>query len=116
MPLDGTNYVQQDSEVVTVLKKARELVQTPCKWSYGKGGWFDNTYCVGRAILAAQGVYEWSAAADERAMRVFAGAVGARVYSRPHGSIAKWNDAAGRTHEEILDGFDKAIILAGGTP
>ena len=29
-------------------------------------------------------------------------------------SIQRWNDAAGRTHDEVLDAFDRAIVIARG--
>lgn len=118
MPLDGDikNFVKTDSEVVTVLKKARELVRVPCKWAHGEGGFGTDTYCVGRAIFNAQGFDGWNGPTDLRAIRTFADAVGAKVYDDPRGPVACWNDAEGRTHGEIIEGFDKAIILAGGRP
>jgi hypothetical protein len=113
MPFDAT---PADSEVVTVLKKARSLVSEPCNWCPDGGGWAQKTYCVGRAILTAQGYYFWNRPPDARALETFCQANGIKPRSSVTGAIAARNDIEGRTHDQILAGFDRAIILAGGTP
>ena len=106
MPFDASPV---ESEVVTVLKKARALIDSPEKWckrALERNG----AYCaLGAMNFAATGdVFGDNGGAS----RVLMNAVGEAT----EGWVASWNNAPERTHAEVMEAFDKAIILAGGTP
>jgi hypothetical protein len=101
MPFDASPV---ESEVVTVLKKARALIDRPEKWCKGGYGESDQ-HCAFAAISRAGGRLNRVVAASLQLEQ----AIG-------HKHIEAWNDALHRTHAEVMGAFDKAIILAGGTP
>jgi hypothetical protein len=104
MPFDFAP-TKPDSEVVTMLRKARALIEDRSNWrpKAAMGG----PFCTLGAI--------WHVA---DAAEVFSGEI-QEIFRRANGipefgDIGNWNDA--QTHEGVLSGFDRAIILAGGTP
>jgi hypothetical protein len=103
---------------VDILKAAKEKIATPDKWTQGAYAKDANGYAVVEtsnkaacfcslgAIYAAnprkEGTPNWDA---QLAARDLASVVGKQ-------SIVNWNDEEGRTHEEVLAAFDKAIERA----
>jgi hypothetical protein len=88
---------------VEVLRAARARIET--SWVQAdEGGYVGSpNYC---ALLATSGLAdsnkEWQA--DEYVQR----AIGTDSAT----GVAGWNDAPGRTREEVIEAFDKAIALA----
>lgn len=104
MPFDATP-ITQDNETVTVLKKARALIEDRTNWrpKAAMGGPFCTLGAIWHVADAAD---IFSVGTEE----IFRRANGLPEFS----DIGSWNDA--QTHEGVLAGFDKAIILAGGAP
>lgn len=114
MPFDATP-VKQDSEVVTVLKKAREinpiglalrrardLIEEPRHWrkrSYGAWPWSRSWCGIGALRKVALGTLEY-----DPAYRIL------NSVAPPYFSV--WNDAPERTHADVMAAFDRAIDLA----
>ena len=112
MPLDGDikNFVKTDSEVVTVLKKARALIDRPEKWC--KNALYrGDARCLRGAIWDASGESYPVASRAERALGFKSGRG-----ERWDVCLPAWNNAEERTHAEIMAALDRAIILAGGEP
>lgn len=96
---------------VEILRAARKLIENPANWSKRHGFGDRWHYCADGACRAA-------ANGPDRAVimpPVGSGYVPARNYlweASGAENIWVWNDAAERTHPEILAAFDKAIALA----
>jgi hypothetical protein len=98
-----------------ILTTARALIEKPERWTRNAyrrdakgdlcGQEFAVCWCATGALSQASrqlGVTgDWNSAYD-----LLAAAVGGK-------SVEEWNDARSRTHDQILEGFDKAIALAG---
>ena len=110
MPLDGDikNFVKTDSEVVTVLKKARALIDVPGNWSQCGGGWSRGQYCVGRAIFVSMGIHSW----PDDTSKIPAYETFCAANPEVGVAVAFWNDNLNRTLPEVLAAFDRAIALA----
>jgi hypothetical protein len=99
-----------------ILRKARALIETK--------GW--TQHAIGRRpdgspIHLADNLPQASCFCAEGAILMVAGlSYGRREFTRSAGTVDRavglrlhqWNDAPGRTREEVLDAFDKAIALA----
>jgi hypothetical protein len=99
-----------------ILKGARDLVAAKwIKFTYGDG---DRGYCAVGAVYASEQTLFWRARNHEEDPLLDCPAEYflCRVIdpdSHPDDvSITRWNDAPERTHEEVLEAFDKAIELA----
>jgi len=102
----------------TILIKARELIATKGwtqgRWALdaaGKPAMADEhatCFCSWGAIVTAARGFGWDSEAEYTACCVFAEAIGAGDTGR----LIKWNDAPGRTKEEVLAAFDRAIEAA----
>lgn len=116
MPFDGKNFTQTDSEVVTVLKKARALIDSPEKWCRGDQGInaTDPHCALGAIHHAAFG----KVVGCDRSKRYWTPLFEA-IGKPPHDfneawALAEWNNS--HSHAEVMEAFDRAIILAGGMP
>ena len=110
MPFDGKDFVKTDSEVVTVLRKARALIENPELW-WRPHAPARTPFCVSNTISEIMGDADFNGSyTPARALLMRAVGVSAL------GELFNWNDAEGRTHAEVMEAFDRAIILAGGTP
>ncbi len=90
------------NDLKEALIAARKNVDSPEKWIKGALKGKNNTYCTVGAIHKLD--IPCSLHFDiSRTMR--------RITETE--SLSSWNDAPERTHQDILDLFDKAIILAG---
>jgi len=99
---------------VDVLRKAKALIE--------EKGWHQGAYqgptgclCVRGACYAAAGLdlaspeFDSAAAMDAETAQYL---LGEQVDVHLLGSLAAWNDRPGRTKEEVIAAFDKAIALA----
>lgn len=96
------------------LQKAKELISTPEKWAQGDIAFDSNgeptsalsicaeRWCSLGAIVRVDGGVNYTFG---NSRRMLSDALSGN-------KIADWNDATGRTHEEVMDAFDRAIALA----
>lgn len=100
----------QPTSVAAVLHAAADLLEKPGAWTQGdycrNGG-----MCVAGALNVASGFRSDNGTATD-AGRAFAAALG---LSRPEG-IAPWNDAPGRTQEEVVAALREAARKADAAP
>lgn len=90
-----------------VLIKARALIADPAKWGKGPRGRHYtrrplDTCCAAEAIEDCEPANYSNRVTAIRALQKATG----------HPTIWVWNDAAERTHAEVLAAFDKAIASA----
>lgn len=92
------------SDVLTVLRGAREMLEPPGAWIQGRYCNDDRTcFC----ILGALGVADRNDATDPSLRIIIALR---RVLPPYHGDlISDWNDARGRTQADVLALLDQAI-------
>lgn len=95
-----------------ILRKARDLISVPERWTKGElarsaGGYKVSPrssnatcWCIEGALIKASGEWAYETRAIKLMMQI--------VNSVLHG----WNDAPKRTHAEVLGAFDHAIALA----
>jgi hypothetical protein len=113
MPLDATTFDQQDA-ALDVLRRMRELVSRPSGW-WRRCRTIDESYCLSEALLAAcseisaGGPFRWDVWRTART------AICALI---PNGdrwfAIIDYNDARGRTQEEVVGLLDRAIAMREG--
>lgn len=82
---------------------ARKKVELPQQWAQGETAFQTGHSCSLLALEHSTVTLEESF----QAKNYFYKAIGGQA------SIAEWNDAPERTHEDVLAAFDKAIELAG---
>ena len=100
-----------------ILKSAKEVIAHPNQWIQGMssadedGDFADvldaKCFCMYGALLKAKNVR--ASGRDDavaESHRYLCQAVGISV------GIGNWNDYTYRTHKEVMDAFDKAILLA----
>lgn len=107
--------LEQRSGTADVLRRARALIDRPEKWCKrelmdGRGA-----MCIFGAINAAARGHAWKWSGNypnylDDTHRALASAIG---YKNP-GLAPHWNNAPGRTHEEVMEAFDRAIALEEG--
>lgn len=110
MPFDFAP-TKPDSEVVTVLRKARALIDSPEKWCKVDFSQNDERFCIVGAIIRSVRIYD-----HNEAMRTIDRVTAPLKQAAGQTTLMCWNDAPERTHAEVMEAFDRAIILAGGTP
>lgn len=96
---------------VEVLIAARELISVPERWTQGKY-WRDKN---GEYLPGDSTPICWCAWGAVRHCGDYPNiqlALSFLIRAANVGGIADWNDAACRTHAEVLAAFDKAIELA----
>lgn len=92
------------TKIADILRNGKLLIETH-GWGQGDGAMPPRGgYCVLTAIAGDKDTYHYDA------IRVFERANNLDTESAP--AIYDWNDAPGRTKEEVLAAFDKAIALA----
>jgi len=107
MPLDGSTY---ETEETRWLMEGRENL---LRWGWcqnaaqGLGG----TVCM----LAALPIWGRSFEPMARAERILLAAIEALGYPRAT-SAAGWQDASGRTIDEVLAVYSRAIVISRGEP
>jgi hypothetical protein len=107
MPFDGTEINATTARLI----KGRELIQNEGWCSKGEGEPSSGPHCVVAAIVRCDRLDRLDG--DMPALEAFAEANGIKVKQGRVGiQIGKWNDAAGRTLEEIYTAFDRAIAFA----
>jgi hypothetical protein len=97
------------NSVTEVLRSARELITDRKNWTQGHfvrvredgGECFCAEGAIDRVLYLADVETNWRE--FYRPLRT--------VIGSPYHSIVLWNDQDGRTHEEVLAAFDKAIEL-----
>lgn len=89
------------NDLKKALIAARSNIDTPEKWIKGALKGENNTCCTVGAIYKVSPI----ASLHYRIMRILVKITG-------NNSLAAWNDAEERTHQDILDLFDKAIAIA----
>lgn len=102
MPFDGT----QLDEVTLLLIRGREAIERGwCQGSYAKG----DAVCMEGAVGRRNG-YCLSSVIKHAIDRLRANAISSmkRSFELPT-ELTTWNDAPGRTKEEVLAAFDRAI-------
>jgi hypothetical protein len=87
---------------VKILRDARALLVIK-GWIQGGHGDDIRGYCASGAIMAAMGQRHGG---DSRECQV---CIVCDIVSTPLVPLARWNDAFGRTKQEVLAAFDKAI-------
>lgn len=96
---------------VEVLKRARETISKPERWTQGAYARDARGYPIGvghsdAVCFCATGAIARGAPDPEaRALAQ----MGVRIGRRPVEGLAAWNDAPERTHAEVLAAFDSAI-------
>jgi hypothetical protein len=106
MPLDGSNFEQQD-EVLDLLRRARDLISQPGKWHQG------DFYSRCRTKVCAHGAILDCGGIRSKAF-LPATAILERALLQGWDDIAVYNDAPGRTQAEIVALFDRAIAKREG--
>ena len=104
-------------EVLEVLTKAREAISEPHKWTQGAYFRSDKGMSVVDlddatrfcSVGAIQSVAKLPSAISLAALRTLARGIGRGTKPR---YIAAWNDNPVRTHEDVIDAFDRAIEIA----
>lgn len=98
--------------VIDLLSKARAVVQA----GWVQGSYYEaGNYCAVGALGRAAHMTGIGFSSDPlyirgTARRVLSKVVDPKSYNkRPHSVITNWNDTRGRTKEQILAGFDRAI-------
>lgn len=115
MPLDGSNYEQED-EVLDLLRRARERVAISGGWCQGVAYGIAGSNCLLAALqvereygfdlypvidlIVAEMPESWKLLADFGARRA--------------ALIVNYNDVPGRTQAEIVALFDRAIAMREG--
>lgn len=92
----------------SVLRNARSILSDRARWcqrSYGNG-FVEHTYCIAQALILAAGNRPLIAQPAERIIQDVLG------LSQQELSLELWNDALGRTYDEIIDALDRAIARA----
>lgn len=90
---------------VDVLRDAHALIVEKGWWQGGRTRAVKGTHCAISA-LTSTGVNE--SLAEEEAMGLLTEAIGVSTLV----DVVDWNDAPGRTVEEVLAAFDRAIEIA----
>ena|SRR6266487_1341133 len=94
------------------LQRAKALLLTG-GWQQGASGPAGGPHCIGAAVVDAIGLYEkvdgkFSPTTAQLQTR---DAAFSRLNEVTWGSFISWNDAPGRTKEEVLSALDQAIAL-----
>jgi len=92
-------------KLADILRAGKEHIKT-LGWVQGDENVFQ-LHSMKRCAATAMAPVNWSYEETERACRFFEAANGIES-----GVIADWNDADGRTVEEVLAAYDKAIADA----
>ncbi len=100
MPLDGAQLNPTAQHLINAKIFLQERGWCP-DGAFGEGG----TVCIAAAIGETCG-----RAGCGRALSVMSRTIGVELYSDI--AIGRWNDTPGRTIEEVLNAFDRAIALA----
>lgn len=98
---------------VTILKRARKLIESPARWIKGACARSENGCIVSTASTLAHSFCAYGALAAvakirgdfEPAEKYLQRATRAR-------HLMVWNDQSKRTHAQVLAAYDKAIALA----
>lgn len=100
---------QNKDDVIDVLHVARQLVSEPGAWKQKDYGSleYDSCFCAVGALWAARDdilrpVFQASLVA-RKALRIAA--------TNDEKAVETWNDEPGRTQDEVVDAFDRAIRL-----
>jgi hypothetical protein len=85
--------------VSQVLSEAGDLLEKPGAW--GQGDWeADGCFCIDGALMHVKGDYD-----TYNELEVLREAIGCE-------GVIWWNDAEGRTQEEVVDALRRAAALA----
>jgi len=103
MPFDSTPIVEQNDEILTALRRARERVARP-------GGWCQDAMINGNKVCALGAVY---VTCEDGVVRggVFYYLVHVLLELSHYTSIGSYNDMLGRTQDDIVALFDRAITM-----
>lgn len=94
--------------VADVLREAKALIEPSGKWR--KGSWLDNSgaSCASGAINRACGFRDGVVTTDEATKQKVREIARAKlIEATGDWCIIGWNDAPGRTHQEVLDAFSQ---------
>ena len=96
-------HLEQQNEVADVLRRARALIDRPEKWC--KGALSDGKrMCMLGALMMAEEGYDDGYYGANTLLR--------KAIGSAHAMISVFNNAPERTHVEVMDAFDRAIVLA----
>lgn len=90
-----------------VLQEARVLINRPEKWRPCSDG-PDGTHCMVQAVSAVAGEATDQTLLAEESLALAIEQSGDDAFHR----VTAWNDAPGRTYDEVMEAFDTAISLA----
>jgi hypothetical protein len=103
MPLDGTNFVELDTDITKVLIKARDYL-VEHGWCQGAMENRSGQVCIFGAVYI---VGEFNSSVDPTFSRVMFA-----LKNITKDSAQRWNDEPGRTQEEVVSLFDQAIAIS----
>lgn len=106
MPFDGSRYIAD--AVVAALKDARSRVDRA--WCGGKARDLGDKVCLVVAIYEAT---NYDAEISRQSAELVAEVIGRR-YDAAVTNLIFYNDAPGRTREQVVDALDRAADLAMG--
>lgn len=106
MDLSELDRLTKQNEVADILRRARDSIRDPKRWSRGISDSGPGKACSWVAINRKDFPLEMNLAAAN----YLSAAIGLR--SNDLVRIFDWNDAAERTHAEVLSAFARAIELA----
>jgi hypothetical protein len=123
MPLDNTTYVEEQDEVLDLLRRARDRVASP-------GGWCQGEYLTDGGAVCALGAadidqeiasYPLGHGLKSRLVFELCHAFPRRQFSKRrelkmtvpewYQAVSSYNDTNGRTQGEIIALYDRAIAL-----